>query len=102
MCGFRTTRLASRKRLDVAVIGKLVAELNDLGDAAEVLDQSDGAPEGLSREVIDRSLAVVEMGIWNSLQELIDQVLHDGNFLADGGGTDLFVIAYDDDARAKV
>ena len=51
-------RLAQRP--DLAAVTELVRELDDVGHAAEVLEQPNGSAEGLARQVVDRGLAVIE------------------------------------------
>jgi hypothetical protein len=60
------------QRFDIPVVGEPVAEMDDIGDAAEVFYQADRATEGLAREVVDRLSAIVEMTIRNVLQVLRD------------------------------
>src|SRR5262249_19679853 len=88
-------RLAQGK--DLPAIAELVAELDDLGDAAEVLDQPDDAPERLAGQAVDRRLAIVELLVRDPVEELVDEPLHAIELEADGVRTHLFVIADDDD-----
>ena len=45
------TRIA--QGFDVTVVGKLVAELDDLGDTTKVLNQPDRFAEGLAGQIVD-------------------------------------------------
>ena len=84
------------------IVGNHVAELDDLRHAAEVFNQAGRAPEGLSREVINRNLAVVEIRVRNSRQVLEDKVLNNPEILTDCGGTHLLVVADDEDSLPEV
>src|SRR2546428_9419967 len=90
------------QRLDPPIVGNHVAELDDLRDAAEVLDKAGGAAEGLPREIVDGNLAIVEIGVGDARQVLEDEILNDAEILADGGGAHLFVVADDEHGLAKV
>ena len=88
-------RLAQGK--DLAAVAELVAELDDLGDTAEVLDQPDNAAEGLAGQIVHGRLAVVELLVRDPVEELVDEPLHAIDLEADGVGTDLLVVADDHD-----
>src|SRR5215467_9380501 len=88
--------------LDVTIVGELIAELNDLRDAAEVFHQSNGFAERLTGQIVDRGLSVVQMAVRNPLQELVDEILNNGRFLSHRGGADLLVVAHDNDVPAQV
>src|SRR5690349_12668488 len=90
------------QRLDTPVVGNHIAELNDFRNAAEVFDEASGAAEGLPSEVVDGDLPVVQIGIGDGRQILEDEVLDDTEVLADGGRTDLFVVADDENSFAEV
>ena len=49
-----------------------------------MFDKAGGAAEGLPREVVNRNLAVVEIGVRNTRQVLEDEVLDNAEILADG------------------
>src|SRR6266581_2159063 len=90
------------QRLDPPIVRNHVAELDDFRDTAEVLDEAGGAAEGLPRQVIDRDLTVVKIGIGDAREVLEDEVLNDAEILADGGGADLLVVADDENRLAEV
>src|SRR5213594_155888 len=81
---------------DLSAIAELIAELDDLGDTAEVLDQPDDAPEGLAGQIVDGRLAVVELLVRDPVQELVDEPLPAIELEADRVRADLLVIADDD------
>src|SRR5260370_3994181 len=93
--GVRTETNAAgiAQRLDAVIVGNQIAELDDFWDAAEVFYEASGAAKGLAREVVDRNLTIVEIGIGNSGEVLEDEVLDDAEILTDGGRADLFVVA---------
>src|ERR1700677_410184 len=64
--------------------------------------EANRAAEGLTSKVIDRGLPIIEMRIGNTLQELIDQILNNSDFLTNRRGTYLFMVSDDDDFLAQV
>src|SRR5258708_7162001 len=90
------------QRFDAVIVGNQIAELDDFRDAAEMFDQASSATKGLAREIVDRNLAIVEIGIGDSREVLEDEVLDDGEILADGGRADLLVVADDEDGFAEI
>src|SRR2546429_8577589 len=89
------------QRLDAVIVRHYVAELDDLRHAAEVFNQAGRAPEGLSREVINRNLPVAEIRIRNSRQVLEDKVLNNTEILTNRRGAHLLVVADDEDSRLQ-
>src|SRR5262249_55995484 len=85
------------QRQDLPAIAELVAELDDIRDTAEVLDEPDDPPEGLAGQIVDGRLAIVELLVRDTVQELVDESLHAIELEADGVWTDLLVIADHDD-----
>ena len=51
------------QRLNAPIVRNHVAELNDFRNAAEMLDETSCAAEGLPREVVDGDLTVVEVRV---------------------------------------
>ena len=90
------------QRLDAAIIGNHVAELDDFWDAAEMFDETSCAAEGLAREIVDGNLAIVEIGVRDAAEILVDKVLDYAKILADSGRADLLVIADDEDGFAEI
>ena len=88
----RLARVA--QRTDLAPVAEVVAELDDLRDAAEVLGEADGASERLPGQVVDRDLAVVEDGVGDVLQVLVDQLLDDRDVLSHRRRADLLVVSH--------
>ena len=88
---------AARRRLaqrpDLAVVAEVVAELDDVRHAAEVLQQPDRPTERLAGEVVDRRAAVVELLVGDVLEHLVDEPLDGVGVVADGVGADLLVVA---------
>src|SRR5205814_3446594 len=90
------------QRLDAVIVGNHVAELDDLRHAAEVFNQAGRAAEGLSREVINGNLTVVEIGVGNSGQVLENKVLNNPEVLANCGGTYLLMVADDEHGLPEI
>src|SRR5690242_13641939 len=90
------------QRLDAPIVGNHVAELNDFGNAPEMLDETSGAAEGLPCEVVNGNLAVVEIGVGNARQVLENEILNDAEILTDCRRADLFVVTDDEDSLAKI
>jgi hypothetical protein len=67
-----------------------------------MFNEASGTAKGLTREVVDGNLAIVEIGIRNSGKVLEDEILNDAEILADGGGADLLVVADDEDGFSEV
>src|SRR5215470_10133111 len=88
--------------LDTAVIGNHIAELNDFRNAAEVFDKARRAAERLAREVVNGNLAVVEIGVRNAAQILVNEILDNAEVLTNGGRADLFVVADDENRFAEI
>src|SRR5258708_7547359 len=102
--GVRTETNAAgiAQRLDAVIVGNQIAELDDFRDATEMFDEASSAAKGLAREIVDRNLAIVEIGIGDSREVLEDEVLDDAEILADGGRADLLVVANDEDGFAEI
>src|SRR4029077_14904297 len=79
--------------LDAVIVGNQVAELDDFRDATEMFHKASGAAERLAREVVDGDLTVVEIGVGDTREVLKNEILNDAQVLADGGRTDLLVVA---------
>jgi hypothetical protein len=92
VCGFKRAARVTQ-RLDAPVVRNHVAELNDFWNAAEVLDQTGRAAEGLPCLVVDGDLAVVEIGVRNPPKVLVDEILNYAQILTDGGRAHLLVVA---------
>src|SRR5260370_33582593 len=90
------------QRLDAVIVGNQVAELDDFRHAAEMFDQASSAAKGLAVEVVNRNLAIVEIGIGDSREVLEDEVLDDAEILADGGRADLLVVANDENGFSEI
>src|SRR6516162_7493522 len=88
--------------LDAPIVGNHVAELNDFRDATEMLDKTSRAAERLPRQVVNRDLAVVQIGVRDALQVLKDEVLNDAEILADSRRADLFVVPDDEHGFAEI
>src|SRR5215475_10121300 len=88
--------------LDAAVVRNHVTELNDFRNAPEVFDKTRSPPERLAREIVDGDLSVVEVGVRNVTQILKNEVLNCAQVLANGGRTDLFMVADDEDGLAQI
>src|SRR5258707_14718665 len=61
-----------------------------------------GTAEGLARKVVDRNLAIVEIGIGDSRKILENEVLDDAEVLADRGRADLFVVSNDEEGFSEI
>lgn len=86
---------------DLSVVTQLVAELDDAGDAAKMLQQADRFPKGLTGQVVDRRLAVIELLVGDVGQKLIDERLDAVRLMADGVRADLLVISDHHDTLAE-
>ncbi len=95
---WRRTFLA--ERLDVTLITEVITELDDLGHTTKMLSEGDDAFEHL-RQIVNRPLAVVQMGGRDPLKMQFYQVIHEILFLSDGQGADLFVVTDNDDIFRK-
>lgn len=81
------------QRTNGVAVREVIAELNNLWHAAEMLPQCDHTAERSFREVINRSLPVVKVTIRNALQVSGNEPLHLIHTLAHGIGRDLLFIA---------
>src|SRR5712692_1859106 len=90
------------QRFDAVIVGNQIAELDDFRDATEMFDQASGASEGLAGKIVDGNLAIVEIGIGDSLEVLEDKVLDDAEILADGGRADLLVVSNDENSFPEI
>src|SRR5580704_2447505 len=90
------------QRLDAAVVGNHVAELDDLRNAAEMFDKTGRAAERLAGEIVDGDLPVVQIRVRDSPKVLEDEVLNDAQILADGRRADLLMVADDEHRLAQV
>ena len=86
---------------DLATVAELVAELDDVGDAAKVFHQADRGTERLTCQVIDGGLAVVELLVRYVPQDLVNQRVDALPALAHGIRAHLLVITDDDDFLAE-
>src|SRR5215831_16883258 len=88
--------------LNAAIVGNHVAELNDFRNATEMLDKTGCSAKGLTSEIVDRNLPVVQIGIRDSAQILIDEILDHAQILADGRRADLLMVADNEYRLAQV
>src|SRR5207237_690299 len=77
-----------------AAVAEVVAELDDLRDATEVLGEADGASERLPCKIVDGDLAVVEHRVGNVFQMLVDELLDHGDVLAYRRRAHLLVVSH--------
>src|SRR5258707_365782 len=74
--GLNIGRIGLAEWANAAVVGKPIAESNDLGDTAEVFDEANGISERLPAEVINGEPIVEESRVWDVANVGIDQVMH--------------------------
>src|SRR5258708_37997775 len=67
-----------------------------------MLDQAGCAAERLPRQIVDGDLTVVEIGVGNAGEVLEYKVLDNAEILADGRGTDLFMVSDHEYGLAQV
>src|SRR5258708_25876137 len=67
-----------------------------------MFEQVSSAAKGLAGEVVNRNLAIVEIGIGDCREVLEDEVLDDAEILADGGRADLLVVANDENGFSEI
>src|SRR5260370_28592871 len=76
--------------------------MDGVGQAAEMFEQASSAATGLAGEVVNRNLAIVEIGIGDFREVLEDEVLDDAEILDDGGRADLLVVANDENGFSEI
>jgi hypothetical protein len=92
----------SRSGLNLALVGELIAEGDDLRHAAEMLDQADRIAEGLPADVVDRRKVVEKVRVRDVLQHRLAQVIENDLPFADAQRRHLLVVADDDDLLAEI
>src|SRR5260370_5907895 len=76
--------------------------MDEFREGGEMWDEASSAEKGLAGEVVNRKLAIVEIGIGDSREVLEDEVLDDAEILADGGRADLLVVANDENGFSEI
>src|SRR5262249_4463565 len=102
--GMRTQMNAAcvAQRLNAAVVRNHIAELNDFRNAAEMLDETRCATERLARQIVNGNLSVVEIGVGDAAQVLVDEILNCAEILADSGRAYLLMVADDENCLAQI